>query len=119
MVEIPTRIASSTSARDRPNSSATESTGSRLDRLLEPLNRLATRRFLREAREKVWANAIILRQARVQGPDAYKAVLEQLEALSAAKVAALQAPGQVILKLATKGFGVQLPGHAHASAPAD
>ena len=92
---------------------------SRLDRLLEPVNRLATRRFLREAREKVWANAIILHQARVQGPDAYKAVLEQLEALSAAKVAALQAPGQVILKLATKGFGVQLPGHAHASAPAD
>ena len=87
---------------------------SRLDRLLEPLNRLGTRRFLREAREKVWANAIILHQARVQGPDAYPAVLEQLEELSAAKVAALQAPGQVLLKLATKGFGVQLPGQAHA-----
>jgi hypothetical protein len=87
---------------------------SRLDRLLEPLNRLATRRFLREAREKVWANAIILHQARAQGPDAYTTVLGQLEALSAAKVAALQAPGQVLLKLASKGFGVRLPGQAHA-----
>jgi len=31
-------------------------------------------------------------------------------AMSAAKVAALQAPGQVILKLAATGFGVRLPG---------
>src|SRR4029453_16633225 len=29
---------------------------SRTDRLLQPLNRLATRRFLRESRAKVWAN---------------------------------------------------------------
>jgi hypothetical protein len=28
----------------------------------------------------------------------------------AAKVAALQAPGQVLLKLAATGFGVRLPG---------
>jgi hypothetical protein len=33
-----------------------------------------------------------------------------LERLSAAKVEALQAPGQVLLKLAVTGFGVQLPG---------
>ncbi len=44
------------------------------------------------------------------GPDAYVSVLEQLEELSAAKVAALQAPGQVLLKLAATGFGVRLPG---------
>jgi hypothetical protein len=37
-------------------------------------------------------------------------VLAQLEELSAAKVAALQAPGQVVLKLAATGFGVRLPG---------
>ena len=45
--------------------------GSPLDRLLRPLNRLGTQRFLREAREKVWANAIVLSRARRQGPDAY------------------------------------------------
>jgi hypothetical protein len=81
-----------------------------LDRLLRPFNRLGTQRFLREARQKVWANAIALSQARRKGPDAYAAVLAQLEELSAAKVAALLAPGQVLLKLATTGFGVRLPG---------
>jgi hypothetical protein len=83
--------------------------GTLLDRLLRPLNRLATQRFLREAREKVWANAIALSQARRQGPDAYATVLAQLEELSVAKVAALMAPGQVVLKLAATGFGVRLP----------
>ena len=81
-----------------------------LVRLLGPVNRLGTRRFLREARAKVWANAIALNRAREQGPDAYAARLARLEELSAAKVAALQAPGQVILKLAATGFGVRLPG---------
>jgi hypothetical protein len=80
-----------------------------LDRLLGPLNRLGTQRFLREARQKVWANAIALSRARRQGPDAYAAVLAQLEELSAAKVAALRAPGQVLLKLSVMGFGVRLP----------
>ena len=81
-----------------------------VDRLLGPVNRLGTQRFLREARAKVWANAIALNRARGQGPDAYAALLAQLEELSAAKVLALQAPGQVILKLAATGFGVRLPG---------
>jgi hypothetical protein len=80
-----------------------------LDRVLAPLNRLGTQRFLREARQKVWANATALSQARRQGPDAYNRVLAQLEELSAAKVTQLQAPGQVILKLAATGFGVRLP----------
>jgi hypothetical protein len=84
--------------------------GSLLDRLLEPFNRLGTQRFLREARQKVWANAIALSHARRQGPDTYAAVLAQLEELSAAKVTAFQAPGQVLLKLAATGFGVRLPG---------
>ncbi len=80
-----------------------------LDRALAPLNRLGTQRFLREARQKVWANATALSRARRQGPDAYNRVLAQLEQLSAAKVTQLQAPGQVILKLAATGFGVRLP----------
>jgi hypothetical protein len=80
-----------------------------VDRLLGPLNRLGTRRFLREARQKVWANAIILSRARAQGASGYAATLARLEELSAAKVAALEAPGQVLLKLAATGFGVRLP----------
>jgi len=80
-----------------------------LDRLLRPLNRLGTQRFLREARQKVWANAIALSRARRSGPGAYAAALSQLEELSAAKVAGLRAPGQVLLKLAAAGFGVSLP----------
>jgi hypothetical protein len=81
-----------------------------LDRLLRPFNRLGTQRFLREAREKVWANAIALNRARRQGPERHAAVLAELEQLSAAKVATLEAPGQVLLKLARSGFGVRLPG---------
>jgi hypothetical protein len=81
-----------------------------LDRLLEPVSRLGTRRFLREARAKVWANAVALNQARGRGPGAYAARLAQLEELSAAKVTELQAPGQILLKLAVSGFGVRLPG---------
>jgi hypothetical protein len=79
------------------------------DRLLQPLNRLATRRFLRESRAKVWANARLLDAARRAGPDAYATRLAQLEQLAAARVADLMAPGQVVLKLAVKGFGVRLP----------
>jgi hypothetical protein len=81
---------------------------SALDRLLAPLNRRATRRFLREAREKVWANAVVLSQARASGPQAYASARDQLAELSAAKVTALKAPGQVLLRLAATGFGVRL-----------
>jgi len=85
--------------------------GSLLNRLLRPFNQSGTRRFLREARQKVWANAISLSQARRTGAGAYAARLAELEELSAAKVTELQAPGQVLLKLAVKGFGVRLPSH--------
>jgi len=47
--------------------------------------------------------------ARRQGADAYTARLAELERLAAARVADLVAPGQVVLKLAVKGFGVRLP----------
>jgi hypothetical protein len=57
----------------------------------------------------VWANTRLLDAARRQGADAYTARLAELERLSAARVADLVAPGQVVLKLAVKGFGVRLP----------
>jgi Family of unknown function (DUF5995) len=81
----------------------------RTDRLLQPLNRLATKRFLRESRAKVWANTRLLDAARRAGPEAYTARLSDLERLAAARVADLMAPGQVVIKLAVNGFGVRLP----------
>jgi hypothetical protein len=80
-----------------------------LDRVLTPLNRLGSKRFLRESRQKVWHNTLELQQARVAGADAYQVRLAELELLSAARIADLLAPGQVILRLAVAGFGVTLP----------
>jgi hypothetical protein len=87
-----------------------------LDRLLTPANRLGTKRFLKESREKVWANARALSLARRQGPDAYAVLLAELERLASQRVADLTEPGQVILKLSVKGFGVLLPGARPAGA---
>jgi uncharacterized protein DUF5995 len=80
-----------------------------LDRLLTPLNRVASKRFLKEARRKVWHNTDELHAARVAGADADATRLAELEVLSAAKVADLLEPGQVLLRLAVSGFGVTLP----------
>lgn len=80
-----------------------------LDTLLTPLNRLGSKRFLRESRTKVWHNTAELQSARLEGPAAYAARLAELEVLSAAKIADLLAPGQVLLRLAVAGFGVTLP----------
>lgn len=80
----------------------------RLDNLLSPFNKAGTKRFLKESRRKVWRNAKLLSAARRQGPDALVARLAELEALSQERIADLRAPGQVLLKLAVKGFGVQL-----------
>lgn len=80
-----------------------------LDRILTPANRLSSRRFLREARHKVWLNVAELQRARLVGADAYRARLAELEVLSAAKIADLLRPGQVLLRLAMTGFGVTLP----------
>jgi hypothetical protein len=82
---------------------------STVDRLLQPLNRLSSRRFLREARHKVWHNTVELQRARVAGDRVYAARLAELEVLSAARIADLLAPGQVLLRLAVAGFGVTLP----------
>ena len=84
-------------------------TRSLLDRILTPANRLSSRRFLREARHKVWLNVAELQQARLQGTSAYSDRLAELEVLSAAKIADLLRPGQVLLRLAMTGFGVTLP----------
>jgi hypothetical protein len=81
---------------------------SRADALLGPANQAATRRFLREARAKVWANTLELNAARTLGPDEYAERLGDLEALSAEKVEDLLRPGQVLLRLAAQGFGVRL-----------
>jgi hypothetical protein len=80
-----------------------------VDRVLQPLNRLASRRFLREGRLKVWHNTEELQRARLAGPATYAVRLGELEVLSAARVADLLAPGQVLLRLAVAGFGVTLP----------
>lgn len=79
------------------------------DRVLQPVHRLASKRFLREARAKVWHNAVELQLARVAGRSAYDARLAELEVLSTARVADILAPGQVLLRLAVAGFGVTLP----------
>jgi hypothetical protein len=88
---------------------ATQGPRSLTDRLLAPLNRLGTKRFLTEARRKVWHNTLELNLARQQGDDAYREKLARLETLSEARVADLTAPGQVLIKLAVRGFGVSLP----------
>ena len=84
-------------------------TRSLLDRILTPANRLSSRRFLREARHKVWLNVAELQRARLEGTSTYNHRLAELEVLSAAKIADLLRPGQVLLRLAMTGFGVTLP----------
>jgi hypothetical protein len=86
-----------------------------LDRLLLPVNRWGSRRFLREARTKVWQNTVILNESRRHGPEALVSKRRELEALADAKVADLLRPGQVLLRLTLQGFGVRLsPGTTSA-----
>jgi len=100
-------LASRVSAEDHQLSASVRQT--LLDRLLRPLNRAGSRRFLREARHKVWHNTLELNEARVTGPDTYAVRLAELEDLSAQKIAELVRPGQVLLRLAVEGFGITLP----------
>jgi hypothetical protein len=79
------------------------------DRLLTPLNRAGSKKFLKEARAKVYDNARLLSKARRQGDSELAGRLAQLEMLCRARVADLRAPGQVLLKLTVHGFGVVLP----------
>jgi hypothetical protein len=80
-----------------------------LDRALAPANRHASRRFLREARHKVWQTTLALHEARMRGPHAYADRLRDLDTLSAARINDLLRPGPVLLRLAMVGFGVRLP----------
>ena len=79
-----------------------------LDRALAPLNRIGTKRFMREARRKVWRNAHLLDAARRIGPEVLATRLGDLEALAEQRISDLRRPGQVLLELARHGFGVEL-----------
>jgi hypothetical protein len=79
------------------------------DRLLRPANRMASRRFLAEARRKVWGNAAVLDRARRISDEHYATKLAVLEGLCADRVRDLTKPGLVLITLARKGFGVVLP----------
>ncbi len=104
------RVAAEDAALDVSAASARSIPGrSVYDRAMQPLNRAATKRFLREARRKVWLNTEQLQAARLQGEQVYRVRLAELELLSAARIADLLAPGNVLLKLAVGGFGVVLP----------
>jgi hypothetical protein len=80
-----------------------------VDRAATPLNHAASKRFLKEARRKVWHNTLELHAARLRGEEAYRRRLCELEVLSAAKVNDLVRPGAVLVRLALIGFGVTLP----------
>jgi hypothetical protein len=77
-----------------------------VDRILTPFNHLGTKRFLKEARAKVWRNARLLSEARQAGR--LEERIEELEELSRQRVKDLLRPGQVILELTRNGFGVSL-----------
>ena len=95
------------SAEDAELSSV--STRPTLDRVLKPFNQAGSKRFLREARQKVWHNTRSCTRPGSPDPRRMRARLAELEILSAAKLGDLLAPGQVLLKLAVGGFGVTLP----------
>ncbi|WP_375426724.1 DUF5995 family protein [uncultured Friedmanniella sp.] len=80
-----------------------------VDRVLGPANRYGSRRFLAEARGKVWENVGALHEARLRGPGDYRTRIGELEVLASAKIAEILRPGPVLLRLATAGFGVRLP----------
>jgi hypothetical protein len=80
-----------------------------VDRLMTPLNRRMTMRFLGESRRKVWLNTTSLDDARTSGDDAYRRRLAELEVLSSARVRDLTTPGPVLVRLGVAGFGVVLP----------
>jgi len=79
-----------------------------IDRMMQPFNRAGTKRFLKEARKKVWLNARELNEARAQGPEEYGSTLARLEELCRRRVADLVEPRYVIIRLAVHGFGVTL-----------
>ena len=86
-----------------------QSATSVLDRVLTPLNRRGVDAFpARGPHEGVAQHHGAAARPR-RGPEAYAVRLAELEVLSAARIADLLAPGQVLLRLAVAGFGVVLP----------
>lgn len=81
-----------------------------IDRALKPANRVASRRLLAEARDKVWRNTLVLDRARRNGGPALATSLAELEDLCERRVRDLIRPGFVLLRLARRGFGVLLRG---------
>lgn len=90
---------------------AVEEPGDRtfIDRMLMPFNIAGTKRFLKDGRKKVWRNTRILHACRRRGPEAYEAGLAALETVCQERLADLVQPRFVILHLARRGFGVDLP----------
>ena len=80
-----------------------------LDRALQPLNRLALPAVPARGPAEGLAQHHRTAAGPVAGPRAYAVRLAELELLSAARIADLLAPGQVLLRLAVAGFGVMLP----------
>jgi hypothetical protein len=102
-------LAERVSAEDGELEQAADGARSLLDRAMTPVNRGAARRFLREARVKVWHNTNALHEARLRSPGDYADRLRDLDTLSSAKVSDLLRPGPVLVRLAFVGFGVTLP----------
>lgn len=103
------RIDTVLSARIAAEDTAIGGPRRRLDRVLTPANRWASRRFLRESRHKVWHNTVTLQRARTAGPRAYQVRLAELDVLTAAKISDVLRRGAPLLRLALGGFGVVLP----------
>ena len=84
-----------------------------IDRLRAPLDRRRAQRMLTEAREPVWHNTTSLQRARAASATRYRALLAELELLTAAKATELLAPWTVMRRHAgsntSNGFGVRLP----------
>jgi hypothetical protein len=80
-----------------------------LDRAMMPINHRASRRFLKEARRHVWANAGRLHLARDEGDACLKRRVADLEVAGCQRVQELMRPGAVLMRLAVHGFGVDLP----------
>ena len=102
------RIDEILSSRVSAEDAALEGERSLSDRLLAPVNRLATKRLLSESRRKVWRNSRALSSARRQGDERYAERLRELETLCTERIADLMRPGFVLLRLAVRGFGVEL-----------
>lgn len=107
-------LVSRVSAEDVALESSEPTARSFLDHAMTPLNRIASRRFLREARRKVWRNTMALDAARRQGPQQLADRIAELEALAGERIADLCRGGPVLVRLGLRGFGVVLPGVSSA-----